>query len=353
MTTLDSPIAAVLGKVTPAKRKKFEDGLGLRTVGDLLRHFPRRYLETGSLTKVHDLKIGQLALRRRRDHRVQGAHLQGPPHRPAGLPRRSGAQHRRPQAEDDVLREEQAHVRLAREPGRDRSPRGLPGTGRPVPGHVAADQPGDDDLRPRRRGGEHRRPDRRALPDLPAHQGRRDVGRQPCRAGGAWPGDGAPRAAARRRPGGVRRARRAHGSRLDPRAGPARPGRPRAAPVPVRGGPGHPARPRPPSADAPRAGRDREDRRRRGAPAGVRRAAAVHPHRRPARDRRADRPRPRPATPDEPPAPGRGRLRQDPRRAAGDAARGRLWRAGRAARADRGARAAALPLDRDHAGRAR
>ena len=60
MTTLDSPIAAVLGKVTPAKRKKFEDGLGLRTVGDLLRHFPRRYLETGSLTKVHDLKIGQL-----------------------------------------------------------------------------------------------------------------------------------------------------------------------------------------------------------------------------------------------------------------------------------------------------
>ncbi|WP_183100659.1 ATP-dependent DNA helicase RecG [Nocardioides pelophilus] len=60
MTTLDSPIAAVLGKVTPAKRKKLEEGLGLRTVGDLLRHFPRRYLDTGSLTKVHDLKIGQL-----------------------------------------------------------------------------------------------------------------------------------------------------------------------------------------------------------------------------------------------------------------------------------------------------
>ncbi len=60
MTTLDAPIATVLGKVTPAKRKKFEEGLGLRTVGDLLRHFPRRYLETGSLTKVHDLKIGQL-----------------------------------------------------------------------------------------------------------------------------------------------------------------------------------------------------------------------------------------------------------------------------------------------------
>jgi len=60
VTTLDSPIAAVLGKVTPAKRKKLDEGLGLRTVGDLLRHFPRRYLDTGSLTKVQDLKIGQL-----------------------------------------------------------------------------------------------------------------------------------------------------------------------------------------------------------------------------------------------------------------------------------------------------
>ncbi len=59
MTTLESPIAAVLGKTSPAKRKKLEDNLGLRTVGDLIRHFPRRYLETGTLTKVHDLKIGQ------------------------------------------------------------------------------------------------------------------------------------------------------------------------------------------------------------------------------------------------------------------------------------------------------
>ncbi len=58
--TLDSPLTAVLGAATPAQRKKFEDGLGLRTVGDLLRHFPRRYLETGSLTRVSDLRIGQL-----------------------------------------------------------------------------------------------------------------------------------------------------------------------------------------------------------------------------------------------------------------------------------------------------
>lgn len=58
--TLDSPLTAVLGATTPAKRKKFEDGLGLRTVGDLLHHFPRRYLETGSLTRVDDLRPGQM-----------------------------------------------------------------------------------------------------------------------------------------------------------------------------------------------------------------------------------------------------------------------------------------------------
>ncbi|TNM42864.1 ATP-dependent DNA helicase RecG [Nocardioides albidus] len=58
--TLDSPLTAVLGAAKPAQRKKFEDGLGLRTVGDLLRHFPRRYLETGSLTRVSDLRMGQL-----------------------------------------------------------------------------------------------------------------------------------------------------------------------------------------------------------------------------------------------------------------------------------------------------
>ncbi|GAA4103719.1 ATP-dependent DNA helicase RecG [Nocardioides kongjuensis] len=58
--TLDSPLTAVLGAATPAKRKRFAAGLGLQTVGDLLRHFPRRYLETGSLTRIDNLRIGQL-----------------------------------------------------------------------------------------------------------------------------------------------------------------------------------------------------------------------------------------------------------------------------------------------------
>ncbi|MBM9460445.1 ATP-dependent DNA helicase RecG [Nocardioides sp. zg-536] len=58
--TLDTSITAVLGATTPAKRKKFTDGLGIRTVGDLLRHFPRRYLETGSLSRVDNLRRGQV-----------------------------------------------------------------------------------------------------------------------------------------------------------------------------------------------------------------------------------------------------------------------------------------------------
>jgi ATP-dependent DNA helicase RecG len=56
--SLDSPVTTVLGE--SKKAKPFTDGLGLRTVGDLLHHFPRRYLETGTLTKVGDLQPGQM-----------------------------------------------------------------------------------------------------------------------------------------------------------------------------------------------------------------------------------------------------------------------------------------------------
>jgi ATP-dependent DNA helicase RecG len=59
MISLDSPIATVLGD-HPAKRKKITEGLGLRTVGDLLHHFPRRYVKTGELTKVAELEQGQM-----------------------------------------------------------------------------------------------------------------------------------------------------------------------------------------------------------------------------------------------------------------------------------------------------
>ncbi len=64
MITLDSPVEAVLGDLSgragSGKRKAIVEGLGLRSVGDLLRHFPRRYLETGRLTRVRDLRPGQV-----------------------------------------------------------------------------------------------------------------------------------------------------------------------------------------------------------------------------------------------------------------------------------------------------
>jgi ATP-dependent DNA helicase RecG len=61
MISLDSPVASVLGAQTKqGKAKKITDGLGLRTVGDLLHHFPRRYVPTGELTKVKDLHEGEM-----------------------------------------------------------------------------------------------------------------------------------------------------------------------------------------------------------------------------------------------------------------------------------------------------
>lgn len=59
MITPDSPIETVLGD-TRKKRDKIVGNLELRTVGDLLHHLPRRYLETGELSEVDDLEEGQL-----------------------------------------------------------------------------------------------------------------------------------------------------------------------------------------------------------------------------------------------------------------------------------------------------
>ena len=59
MITLDSPVATLLAD-QKSKRSKVIDGLGLHTVGDLLHHFPRRYLRVGELTKVDELHPGEL-----------------------------------------------------------------------------------------------------------------------------------------------------------------------------------------------------------------------------------------------------------------------------------------------------
>ena len=59
MITLETPLTAVVGdKAT--KRKRMAEGLGLHTVGDLLRHFPRRYVKAGELTRVADLHEGEM-----------------------------------------------------------------------------------------------------------------------------------------------------------------------------------------------------------------------------------------------------------------------------------------------------
>src|SRR4051794_2470810 len=61
MISLDSPVASVLGAQTKqGKAKRITDGLGLRTVGDLLHHFPRRYVRTGELTTVKALRSGEM-----------------------------------------------------------------------------------------------------------------------------------------------------------------------------------------------------------------------------------------------------------------------------------------------------
>ena len=60
MITLDSPVETVLGDARPKLVKAVTEGLGLRTVGDLLRHFPRRYVKTGELTEVEGLHEGEM-----------------------------------------------------------------------------------------------------------------------------------------------------------------------------------------------------------------------------------------------------------------------------------------------------
>ncbi len=56
--TPESPVASVFGR--SPKRKLVEEGLGIHTVGELLRHFPRRYVQTTELSEVGTPEVGQL-----------------------------------------------------------------------------------------------------------------------------------------------------------------------------------------------------------------------------------------------------------------------------------------------------
>ena len=53
---LTSPVSAVAGGKTA---KALRDGLGIETVDDLLRHYPRRYIDPGELTDLGALQVGE------------------------------------------------------------------------------------------------------------------------------------------------------------------------------------------------------------------------------------------------------------------------------------------------------
>ncbi len=55
VTTLRDPLVKPLGKKAG---ETFEKVFGLRTVGDLLRHYPRRYYTRGELTPLDSLHEG-------------------------------------------------------------------------------------------------------------------------------------------------------------------------------------------------------------------------------------------------------------------------------------------------------
>ena len=58
MVALGARLSAAVGGPTA---RALEDGLGLHTVGDLLRHYPRRYQERGELTPFDELVVGEHA----------------------------------------------------------------------------------------------------------------------------------------------------------------------------------------------------------------------------------------------------------------------------------------------------
>jgi ATP-dependent DNA helicase RecG len=67
---LDSPVLLVDPKLATRRtglRKKGEEahvvlaGMGIETVGDLLRHYPRRYIDRSAVERIGDLRIGQRA----------------------------------------------------------------------------------------------------------------------------------------------------------------------------------------------------------------------------------------------------------------------------------------------------
>ena len=210
--------------------------------------------------------------------------LPRPPYEPAGVPGRGEATHRRPQPQDDLLRQAPEHGDVARPPRRGRQPRCVPRQGRPVPRPVAAGQPAADDLRDGRccrgrRAGRRRAGGRRPLPHLPAHEGGGVLGRRPRGEVRQGRRRGPSRADPRRGAGPLRGARRPPRLRLGAQPGGSLPGGTGPPPVPLRGGTGHPAGSRAPAPGDPGVRSDHPHRRRRRAADRVRRAPPLRAHR--------------------------------------------------------------------------
>jgi ATP-dependent DNA helicase RecG len=91
VTTLSDPLTQVLGKKAS---DTFEKVLGLRTVGDLLRHYPRRYYTRGELTPLDSLREGDhvTVLAQVATSGVIGGPVPG--QRPKGPPGRGGPKQR-------------------------------------------------------------------------------------------------------------------------------------------------------------------------------------------------------------------------------------------------------------------
>ena len=242
MISLDSPVASVLGAQTKqGKAKKITDGLGLRTVGDLLHHFPAATSAPASSTTVKALRSGEMLT-------VVGEITESDVH--TYLDRRT---RRTAYRLDTTPRPTVPRCGCRSSPSPRASPTGsrTPGgrasgrvhrPGQHLQGAVAAHQPHDgavrvsDDetwARPWPRSG--------TVPAPPAHQGRRVVG--PPAGGGLrahHPRRGA-RPAARRAARGPRVARPRHRAAVGPPARHLGAGDLGATAVPVRRGAGDPA----------------------------------------------------------------------------------------------------------------
>ena len=159
------------GRRRQAREARSSKATGVETVGDLLGHLPAPLRRKGSLSELEDLNEGDILSLVGEVVTSRPEALPGPAYPPHGVPPRGPGPRRGRQPAADLLRQAEAHRRLARDQElpagtRRRVQRPAEVVQRPV----AADQPRLADVR-RRRPTTPRR-DARPDPDLPL-RGRR------------------------------------------------------------------------------------------------------------------------------------------------------------------------------------